>query len=352
MSSSHTASAGRAGCPCTPSKVQPIQLARICLVVGCFAGLISQGLFAEDYPKVEISNKVIRAVVMLPDPAHGSYRATRFDWSGVIASLQFGGHQFVSRWYEHQDPAIHDSITGPAEEFLTSLGYDEAKPGGTFVRIGIGMLRKPDEKAFHRFSTYAIVDPGQWTIRRGKSKLVFTQRLKSVDGYGYVYRKTLRLVKGNPELLIKHSLKNTGSRVIDTDEYCHNFFTIDHEVVGPSISIHFPFVPKPAQPLEHGAAVRGHAIVYTRDLKKGDVVFSEMRGFGNHVSDFDARVENHKSGAGVRISGNRPLAKLLFWSIRTVACPETYLHLHIEPGARARWKLTYDFYEIAPPSSE
>ncbi|MGH9433688.1 MAG: hypothetical protein ACRD3T_19335 [Terriglobia bacterium] len=313
---------------------------------------MGQGLFAEDYPKVEISNKTIQAVVMLPDPVHGSYRATRFDWSGVISSLQYGGHQFVSRWYEHQDPLVHDSITGPAEEFITSLGYDEANSRGTFVRIGVGTLRKPDEKSFRRFSTYDVVDPGKWTVRKSANKLVFIQKLKSDDGYGYVYRKTLRLVKGKPELVIEHSLKNTGSKLLATDEYCHNFFVIDHEVVGPSISVHFPFVPKPLQTLKHGAEVRGQSIRYARDLKKGEVVFSEIRGFGDRIDSYNIRIENHKAGVGVRISGSRPLAKLLFWSIRTVACPEPYIRLHIEPGARARWKLTYVFYKIAPPSSE
>src|SRR5215472_19296252 len=103
-------------------------------------------IWAQDFPKAEISNGLIHAELMLPDPQSGSYRGTRFDWSGIISSLQYEGHEYFGRWYEHHDPKIHDAITGPVEAFQTNdkgLGYDDAKVGGTFVRIGLGTVRKP-----------------------------------------------------------------------------------------------------------------------------------------------------------------------------------------------------------------
>ena len=55
--------------------------------------------------------------------------------------------RYFGEWFERHDPLLHDGITGPVEEFLTgdsALGYDEAKAGETFVRIGVGAVRKPD----------------------------------------------------------------------------------------------------------------------------------------------------------------------------------------------------------------
>ena len=46
-------------------------------------------LLAEDYPQAEISNGLIRAEVMLPDPQNGSYRGTRFDWSGDADTIPY-----------------------------------------------------------------------------------------------------------------------------------------------------------------------------------------------------------------------------------------------------------------------
>lgn len=112
--------------------------------------------------------------------------------------------------------------------------------------------------------------------------------------------KTLRLTKGKPELAIEHALKNTGKKIIDTVQYNHNFFVIDHEVVGPAMAIKFPFEPKPAQALKNGGEVRGREITYARELEKRESVFSEVEGYGGSAKDYDIRIENRKSGAGVR----------------------------------------------------
>lgn len=321
----------------------------ICL--GLLICLFGRVVLAADYPKAEISNQLIRAELMLPDALRGSYRATRFDWSGIVSSLQFAGHEYFGQWYEHHDPKINDAITGPVEEFLThdsGLGYDEAKPGGTFLRIGVGVLRKPDEKVFRRFETYDIVDPGKWTIRKRGDRIEFIQRLTSDNGYAYIYRKRLRLTKGKPQLVIEHSLKNTGRRAIETEQYNHNFFMIDREVVGPDISFRFTFVPKPDRELKNGAEIRGQEITYAHELQNGQGVFTALEGFGQDAKDYDIRIENRMSGAGVRITGDRPLAKMLFWSIRTVAAAEPYVQLRIEPGSEFHWKISYDFYTMAP----
>src|SRR5947209_9042974 len=124
----------------------------------------ASSLLAADYPHAQISNGLVTAKLYLPEVNTGSYQGTRFDWSGIITSMQYKGHEYFGQWYERHDPKIHDAITGPVEEFLSNdagLGYADAKPGGTFVRIGVGSVRKPDEKAFRRFETYEIVDPGK-----------------------------------------------------------------------------------------------------------------------------------------------------------------------------------------------
>ncbi len=118
-------------------------------------------LFAADFPQAQITNGQIRARLALPDAQKGFYRGTRFDWSGVILSLEYKGHNYYGPWFDKTDPKVRDfvydgpgivagpcsAITGPAEEFSTNnrgLGYDEAKAGGTFIKIGVGVLRKPE----------------------------------------------------------------------------------------------------------------------------------------------------------------------------------------------------------------
>src|ERR1700686_2110500 len=321
-----------------------------CLFCFCLFVGLSGCILAQDYPKAEITNGLIHAELMLPDSQNGSYRGTRFDWSGIISSLQFSGHEYFGRWYEKHDPKIHDAITGPVEAFQTNdkgLGYDEAKAGGTFVRIGIGTLRKPEEKDYRPYDTYEIVDPGKWTIRRHKDRIEFTQRLKSEQGYAYVYRKTVRLVKGKPEFLLEHSLKNTGRKTIDTTQYNHNFFVIDHEVVGPDIQVKFAFTPVATRGFNGRAEIAGQEIRFPRELVGKNGVFSELTGSQNDVKDYDFKVENVKTGAGVHITSDQALEKVNFWAISTVASAEPYIHLKIEPGQEAHWTIRYDFYTLA-----
>ena len=308
----------------------------------------------QPFAQAEISNDIIRATLYLPDPGHGYYRGTRFDWSGVIAALEYQGHDYFGPWFEHYDPKMHDAISGPVEEFRTNeagLGYAEAKPGDTFIRIGVGVVRKPYEPKYDFFHTYDIVDSGRWTVRRGRGRVEFTHTLADRSGYAYVYRKTVSLEKGKPLLTLEHSLKNTGHKVIETSVYDHNFLVLDGQSSGPDFVVRFPFEVRAARTLGNLAETRGKEIVYLRELEKGESVFTELEGFGESAADYDIIVENRKVGAGVRITGDRPLSKLVFWSIRTTVCPEAYVQMRIDPGREFKWRIAYNFYTLPKPDS-
>ena len=266
----------------------------------------------------------------------------------MIGSLKWNGHEYFGQWFERHDPKIHDAIAGPVEEFLTNdagLGYAEAKPGEAFVRIGVGAVKKPDEPAYRRFQTYEIVDPGEWTVKKGSSQIEFVHELRGTAGYAYVYRKTLRLIKDS--LVLEHRLENTGRKTITTSVYNHNFFTLDRQPTGPDIVVRFPFEPRAARALNGLAEVRGKDVMFLRDLAKGQTVFTEVEGFGATATDYDFRIENRRTGAGVRITGDRPLAKLLFWSANLTVCPEPYIDASVEPGQESSWRITYQFYQAA-----
>lgn len=294
-----------------------------------------------------LSNSEIRATLYLPDAQSGYYRGTRFDWSGVIASLEWHGHSFFGKWFDRYDPKIHDAITGPVEEFLTNgagLGYDEAKPGDSFVRIGVGAVRKPDEAKYRQFSTYEIVDPGKWTVTKGPDWIQFVHELHDTAGYAYVYRKKVRLVRNT--LVLEHQLKNLGRKTIATSVYEHNFFMLDGKPTGPDAVVRFVFEPRATGALDGLADVRGRTLVYLHELEPRQTVQTDLEGFGRGAKDYDIRVENRQTGAGVRQTGDRPMSKLHLWSIRTTICPEAFIDLRIEPGKESTWRITYEFYQV------
>jgi hypothetical protein len=303
---------------------------------------------APSVPTAEISGGRLRATIYLPNAESGYYRGTRFDWSGVVASLTWQGHEYFGQWFEKYDPTIHDAIAGPVEEFLTgdsSLGYAEARTGEPFVRIGVGAVRKPEEPAYRRFATYQIVDPGKWTVNRQGSSIEMIHELRETNGYAYVYRKTLRL--DGDTLVLEHRLKNTGSKRIATSVYNHNFFTLDRQTTGPDIVARFPFDPRATRPLQGLAEVRGREVAFLREFEPRQSLFTEVEGFGADATSYDFRLENRKTGAGVRITGDRPISTLYFWSATKTVCPEPYIDASADPGQESTWTITYTFYKAS-----
>jgi hypothetical protein len=295
-------------------------------------------------PEADISSGSVRAKLYLPNAETGYYRGTRFDWSGVIASLEWKGHSYFGLWFEKYDPKLHDAITGPVEEFST-VGYDEAKAGESFVRIGVGAVRKPEEPAYRQFATYDITDAGTWTVNKAADSIEFVHELRDTSGYAYEYHKTVRLT-GNT-LVLEHRLKNTGRKAIATNVYEHNFYVLDGELTGPDYVVRFPFVPRAARPLNGLAEIRGKEVTFLKPFEPKQSVYTEIEGFGATPADYDIRVENTKTGAGVRQTSDRPMSKLAFWSARRTVCPEPFIDLRIDPGKESSWRITYEFYEVS-----
>jgi hypothetical protein len=317
----------------------------------------------------DISNGQIKARLWLPDVERGLYQGTRFDWSGSVADLSYAGHTYFGQWFVRYDPAVRDvawersangylagkvsADVGPLEEFTgpgdSALGYDEARPGETFLKIGVGALRKPlhgDNGKYDHYFPYDIADHGKWNVRTFPDRVEFTQTITAAHGFGYEYTKILRLAHGTPEMLIEHTLKNTGSKVLESDVYNHNFLINDHQPPGPPLRLIFPFDVHAENPMTPFAEVSGRQIRYVKTLENDDRAFSPLTGFGNSVKDYDIRVENPATGAGLHITADQPLSRFMFWSVKPVLAPEPFIHLKVSPGAEFRWTIRYDFYTL------
>jgi hypothetical protein len=316
-------------------------------------------------PATTIASSDLKVQVYLPDLKNGYYRGTRFDWSGVVSSLQYKNHSFFGPWFQRWDPAVHDfiydgndivagtcsAISGPVEEF-GPVGYEEAKPNQTFLKIGVGALRKADDTKYDNYRTYEIANPGTWTIEKGADRISFIQKLEGADGYGYLYTKTFRLVAGRPRMIIEHHLKNIGQLAIKTTVYDHNFLVMDRRGPQAGTTLSFPFAvdggSKPLLP--ELAEIKGHQITYNKTLEGKDVVASPVQGFSNNAKDYDVRVESRATGTGVKITGDQPMMRMGLWSIRSVLSIEPFIEISIKPGQEMTWNLTYDFYLL--PASQ
>jgi hypothetical protein len=314
-----------------------------------------------EFPTAELSNAKISLAMYLPDSKKGYYRSTRFDWSGAIYSLIYEGHEYYGHWYDRIDPKVINwvyegpeivsgpcsALCGPVNEFQPPLGFNEAKPGGTFIKIGVGVLRKGDGN-YNSYEPYEVLDCGTWSVNKGADFIEFVQVLNDNNsGFAYIYRKVIKLSEGKPEMVIEHSLKNTGTRQINSSVYNHNFIVLDRQAPGPDFIFKVPYQIKAVQtPKKELAEIRGNQVVYLKNLSGEDEAVVIMEGFSEKISDTEIIIENQKVGAGIRISGNRPLIKSILWSVRTVLAVEPFNAISIEPGGEFTWDNRFEYYTL------
>lgn len=302
----------------------------------------AEGLNAQEFPNAQISNHSIQAKLFLPESEIGYYRASRFDWSGLIYALEFKGHSYFGQWFEKYDPYLHEAVMGPMEAF-DPLGYvgDEK----TFTKIGIGILERIDTLPYHFSKPYPIVDHGVWNVETSENQIEFSHQL-SKGSFPYQYKKTIRLVED--KLIMDHVLINDGEFPIETEVFNHNFFVIDDQTIGPGYVVQVPFqIEGDTSALGDFAEVRGNEVHYLKQLQGSDRArIRQMSGFNNSSDDYQITIENRDSRAGVKITSDRPISKMILWSEPRAICPEPYILVKVFPSESFTWSIIYEFYTL------
>ena len=274
-----------------------------------------------------------------PDIEKGYYRGTRFDHSGIFLSIVHDGYEIAGKWFDGYDPYKHDTLAGTSEEF-EQCGYDDTKPGETFLKPGVGLLIREDEKPYDHFRLYRIADFGRWTVNYEEDRATFVHKVAD-ERWGYIYEKTICLIDGNT-YEISHRLQNTGCNEITGDTYNHNFFTFGDSRPGPAIDINFPFKPSGTWRSEYDSvALTDNGIRFSRALKAGESVF-----MGNLKPADGAEITGEvfsQSGDGHRITfhSDKAFHRITFWSNHRVGCIEPFIPYRILPGETLEWKYLY-----------
>lgn len=307
---------------------------------------------APDAPRVTITNGKLAAVVHLPDSQRGYYRSNRFDWSGSIACATLNGHTFWGQWFSHYDPLGNDAITGPAEEFRSpdgaEPGYNEAAPGGLFVKLGVGVLRRLDEKPYSFGGKYPIVDTGTWTSTSNRNSVTSTQVVHSAIGFDYRYTKTVEIDKKANIVRLRHTLTNLGKRPIDSALYNHVFLQLDGKGPGPGTSVTLAFAPTVETLFPDSVSVEDRTIRFLGPPPNGRAIGSYLTGYTPGTPNA-AEIIDTTTGLRVRQKTDAPIVKFYFWGHSRATCPEAYIAIHVAPGKTQRW--TTEFSLEAPAAA-
>jgi hypothetical protein len=296
------------------------------------------------YPQHTLKKGDLTLTIYLPDAEKGYYRGTRFDWSGLVGQATYRGHTFFGPWKATHDPGYAEDADAIAEEFGINgpPSFSEAKPGEAFIKIGIGVMERPDDKAYNFMQPYKIVTPGKWEVAHYEGAIEFIQDLDGPRGWAYQYVKRLGLNEKGTGFTVNHELKNTGKQTIDTQHYCHNFVILDEQPVGPGYQLIFPFAPKAKRVME-GAKLDGTILGFSRELKDKEALFSEFEGNRKSDEENHVVVKHTQKGIALTIGGDGVLDHFNFFAVRRSVCPEPFVNVKLEPGKTMKWKTTYSF---------
>jgi hypothetical protein len=324
--------------------VLPFSHAGFLLATAVLVFSLSSSTTKPETPEAQITNGIIKANLLLPDSRSGYYRGVRFDWSGVISDLTFKGHHYFGKWFDRYEPTLHDAIMGPVDAY-DPIGYDSAGPGGRFVKIGVGVLEKISNEPYSFVKPYRLLNGGTWVMKRKDKNAMQYEHTLNDSLCSYRYIKTIVLTPDKPELVITYKLQNIGDHRIETRVFNHNFFVMDEQQTGPDFTVTFPFTPvgEPTGKTTAGV-LDGKVIRYREMLNKGETfAIAPLTGFGIKPTDYDFIVANAKTKTSVRIVGDQPIVKFVYWSAARTLCPEPYTRIAVDGGAEQQWTITYTF---------
>lgn len=300
----------------------------------------------EQYPALTLGDERMQAVVMLPSENENSYyRGVRFEPSGVVYEVRYRGHTFFGPFHGGKhNPIGHDHIAGTAEEFdlENPASYNEAQPGETFLKIGVGELRRNSEKPYAFSINHEVVRRAPFRVGYDDRSITFRQEFEGPRGWAYRYVKVLTLDSEKGTLHIRRGLENTGTRPIDSLHYGHQFINIDGEkAVGPNFALEFgyPLQPeglKPSLPVK----IEDRSVTFTGPLK--GALWTKLNGFTG-PEHHRVKITNTRTGAAVEIVGDQTPAKVVLFAMNASVCPEFFVPVKLAPGEKTSWSTEYRF---------
>ena len=143
--------------------------------------------------------------------------------------------------------------------------------------------------------------------------------------------------------IINYNLKNTGEKNIITDEYVHNFTSINNDLIGHNYELKFPFQLKPKlfdeniNP-EHKVKIKNHHISFNGSHNK-PFFFSNLSS--NNKIEGSWKLINHANKIVISETTSFKTAKVNLWGCKHVISPELFFNINIKPGESTEWSRTY-----------
>lgn len=286
-----------------------------------------------------------RLRIEIADPGEAEAWTTRFDYTGFITDVVL-------------DRTVHFAASEPRSRKIPSSGgrglcsayrfdaFPEARVGDWVPRLGVGLVQKTEDQNFQNNKRYPCVPFDREIVERTPEKIAF--RTLPRECLGYAAETSRRLWVKDNSLFMAMELRNTGSKPIAFQEYCHNFLTMDGLALGPDYQLELPQVRNlrenvMAGPFAGAYYEIGEHSIRPRAYSTGFAVFEIPREDLEPAFPVTWRLSHDDAEIAVEGAEFYQPSGMCVWSKDHMLCPEVSFQAEAAPGETVTWIRKWTF---------
>ncbi len=291
-----------------------------------------------------LENKFLSLEIQEPGKV---YRKARFDWTGQIIQITYKSKYTFCTTESLNKKLTDEQGRGLYNEFGIDkpVGYESCAVGSDFPKIGIGLLNKKSSEPYNFFENYSI-SPYSFSHIVKKNSAEFICITNEKDEYTFRLNKKIRLKED--KFFIEYELSNFGNKPIITNEYVHNFISINNRYVDKRYKLTFPFkiiTTGFEECVNPGNVVKiqDNSITWN-SMPENQFFFGKVNaGYSGKgmwtLVDLEEKI-------GISESADFDIQKMNLWGATHVISPEIFFEINLLPGKSLRWKRTYSVFSI------
>ncbi|MBN2657866.1 MAG: hypothetical protein JXR86_12455 [Spirochaetales bacterium] len=284
--------------------------------------------------RIELDNKDLNLSLLVPGTV---YKRSRFDWTGIVDQITLSGVPFLGT---ESDGAYRGTEgIGLSSEFdiVSPPGYGKTLPGQSFMKIGIGCLRRESSEDYDFMKDYQLT-PFETEIKTGPDKVTFSQLGCTNRSFSYDLIK--EIIAGDREVIIRFHLINRGRATIKSEEYCHNFFRPGNRDISGSMSFSCSHPFSVAEQIGDLDFTEPKRVSFR---KKPESVFYMSGNVLKKTENFSWAIEDREKNISVKGFEDFPVSRIALWGMSHVISPETFNEIVLESGEDLKWSRRYLF---------
>lgn len=279
-------------------------------------------------------------VEIAPPGSLDEHRATRFSPAAYLMQARYRDHTYFFRRGSPMEFDIGERTLPP--------GFDGCAPGEPFVKIGVGLLERDSPDAYSFSHVYPVRARPETALSTGRSHARFTQRLDPGEiAIGYELTVDVRVAEDT--LTLDYALENLGDTAFETEQYLHNFCTLDGAPLSPDYTVDVSYdcavcdsvgnrLEEPATALVRQLDRRSFGFDPTAPEERTKVFFRPIGAAPRQRWS----IANEATGTAMTVEADQPpLVSALYVTGEQISL-EMNVAVTVEPGETERWARRYE----------